>query len=60
METKGNEELLKDVHFYRVRKSWEDEDSQLGAFLDLDLARKNCNKGYSVYKWEGEEVYQNQ
>lgn len=60
VETKGNEELLKDVHFYRVRKSWEDEDSQLGAFLDLDLARKNCKKGYSVYNWEGEEVYQNQ
>ncbi|MGI6007733.1 MAG: glycoside hydrolase family 73 protein [Ruminococcus sp.] len=59
IETKSNDELLKDVHFYRIRKSWEDESSQLGAFLDLDLAKKNCEKGYTVFDWEGEAVYRN-
>lgn len=58
VETKSNDELLENVHFYRIRKSWEDEDSQLGAFLDLDLAKKNCKKGYFVYDWEGKAVYQ--
>ncbi|MGI6010742.1 MAG: glycoside hydrolase family 73 protein [Ruminococcus sp.] len=58
VETKSNDELLKDVRFYRIRKSWEDEDSQLGAFLDLDLAKKNCKKGYTVYDWNGEAVYE--
>lgn len=52
-----NDELLKDVHFYRVRKSWADTSSQLGAFLSLDTAKTACKTGYTVYDWNGNAVY---
>lgn len=45
------------VHWYRVRKTWEDEDSQLGAFLKLEHAKTACPAGYSVYDWEGRVIY---
>ena len=52
-DTKSNEELLQDVQFYRIRKTWEDEDSQQGAYLDLTQAKKVCKKGYSVFSPDG-------
>ena len=45
--------------YYRVRKSWEDTESQLGAYEILDYAINNCPEGYSVYDWNGVEVYSN-
>lgn len=42
---------------YRVRKSWEDTKSQIGAFSSLDNAKKACTDGYSVYDWNGKAVY---
>ena len=43
---------------YRVRKSWSDEDSQKGAFKDLDNAKAMADDtGYNVYDWNGKEVY---
>ena len=44
---------------YRVRKSWEDSKSQLGAYSDLGNAKKECdkNKGYSVFDNKGNKVY---
>lgn len=42
---------------YRVRKSWEDAKSQIGAFSSLDNAKKACTDGYSVYDWNGKAVY---
>jgi N-acetylmuramoyl-L-alanine amidase len=44
---------------YRVRKSWEDSKSQLGAYSDLGNAKKECaeNKGYSVFDSKGNKVY---
>ena len=54
-----NDELLKDVHFYRIRKSWADAESQLGAYLDLELAKEACEEGYSVYDWNGDVIYTN-
>lgn len=43
--------------FYRVRKSWEDSDSQIGAYEVLDNAKKNCPVGYNVYDEKGKIIY---
>lgn len=43
--------------WYRVRKSWNDADSQLGAFLQLEHAKLACPAGYAVYDWNGKVVY---
>ena len=46
---------------YRVRKSWVNQMSQIGAFASLnnakDLADKNKTKGYKVYDHNGKVVY---
>ncbi|MBR6901881.1 MAG: N-acetylmuramoyl-L-alanine amidase [Synergistaceae bacterium] len=44
--------------FYRVRKSWEDANSQLGAFRSLENARKTAaeHEGYYVFNEKGEKV----
>ena len=49
----GNERL------YRVRKSWADKDSQVGAFADLDKAKAACPVGYSVFDSAGKVIYIN-
>ena len=43
--------------WYRIRKSWEDVQSQKGAYKNLELAKENCPKGYFVYDWNGILVY---
>lgn len=44
---------------YRVRKTWADAKSQLGAFKSLESAKKlvDSNKGYSVFNASGKVVY---
>ena len=42
---------------YRVRKSWSDASSQIGAYDYLENAKKNCPEGYAVYDATGKEVY---
>ncbi|MDD3337230.1 MAG: glucosaminidase domain-containing protein [Lachnospiraceae bacterium] len=42
---------------YRVRKSWEDADSQLGAFTSTENAFAACKDGYHVYDGNGNEVH---
>jgi len=42
---------------YRVRKSWSDAKSQIGAFSSLDNAKKACKTGYSVFDENGAVVY---
>lgn len=42
---------------YRVRKSWEDASSQIGAFAVLENAIKACKSGYSVFDSKGNVVY---
>lgn len=44
---------------YRVRKTWNDAQSQKGAFNDLSNAKKcaDKNKGYSVFDESGKAVY---
>lgn len=42
---------------YRVRKSWKDTKSQIGAFSILANAKLACKKGYSVFDESGKVVY---
>lgn len=42
---------------YRVRKSWGDAASQIGAYEVLENAKKACLTGYTVYDWNGNAVY---
>ena len=44
---------------YRVRKSWADAKSQLGAYSSLENAKKACKVGYSVFDANGSAVYTN-
>ena len=45
--------------YYRVRKSWEDAASQLGAYTVLANAMAMADKhlGYEDYDWNGKQVY---
>ena len=47
------------VKYYRVRKSWEDATSQLGAYTMLANAKAMADKnpGYEVYDWNGKQIY---
>jgi N-acetylmuramoyl-L-alanine amidase CwlA len=42
---------------YRVRKTWKDAASQIGAYQSLDNAKKACKAGYSVFDSKGKVVY---
>lgn len=44
---------------YRIRKTWADAKSQIGAYASLDNAKKNCPEGYSVFDWNGKCCYYN-
>lgn len=48
-----------DKIMYHVRKSWDDGQSQAGAFENLDNAKKCCDKhsGYSVFDNNGNAIY---
>lgn len=47
------------MELYRVRKSWDDAGSQIGAFYSLERAQEIADKnpGYSVYDSAGKCVY---
>ena len=50
----------KPKELYRVRKTWEDSKSQIGAYTVLDNAKKACDKagsGYEVYNASGVAIY---
>lgn len=42
---------------YRVRKTWKDAASQIGAFAILENAIKACKSGYSVFDGKGNKIY---
>ncbi len=48
---------VQETKFYRVRKSWSDAASQLGAYTVLVNAKANCPAGYAVFDWNGKEIY---
>lgn len=43
--------------YYRIRKSWEDETSQIGAYKSLENAKEDWKEGYTIYDWNGKVVY---
>ena len=46
--------------YYRVRKDWDDPQSQIGAYTEFDNAKKACDKagvGYEVYDDTGVAIY---
>lgn len=50
----------KKPYYYRVRKSWADAKSQIGAYVELANAKNNCDKagvGYHVFDEEGKIIY---
>lgn len=53
----GSSEATTSTEYYRVRRSWEDESSQIGAWEKLELAKAACKAGYTVYDWNGKAVY---
>lgn len=44
---------------YRVRTSWDNAKSQIGAYSILENAKKACANGYTVYDINGKAVYSN-
>ncbi len=52
-------ESLDMIKYYRVRKSWGDAASQLGAYSIFDNAKAMADKhpGYKVYDWNGKQIY---
>lgn len=42
---------------YRIRKSWKNAKSQIGAYESLANAKKACKPGYTVYDKDGKAVY---
>lgn len=53
-ETKEEKKSL-----FRVRKTWEDAKSQIGAYSSLENAKKACPEGYSVFDENGKSLYTN-
>jgi len=53
----GGGEPVTETKWYRVRKSWADTKSQLGAYEVLENAKKNCPVGYTVFDADGKAVY---
>lgn len=53
--TESSEKIV----WYRVRKSWSDSKSQLGAYKILDNAKACADKnpGYSVFNSDGKKIY---
>ena len=48
-----------EIKWYRVRTSWDNEKSQLGAYEKLENAKANCPAGYTVYNSAGKALYTN-
>ena len=44
-------------NLYRVRKTWADEKSQIGAYSNLENAKAACKSGYTVFDSNGKAVY---
>lgn len=42
---------------YRIRKSWNDSASQIGAYSSLDKAKAACKSGYYIFDSNGNVVY---
>ena len=45
------------AEMYRIRKSWAEAGSQIGAYTSLENAKKAWKEGYVIYNSKGEAVY---
>lgn len=45
------------TELYRVRRTWKDVTSQIGAYKNLNNAKNACKNGYSVFDSKGNIVY---
>ena len=45
---------------YRIRKSWADAASQIGAYTNLEYAKAACKDGYAVFDATGTQVWPEQ
>ena len=47
------------IKWYRIRIAWDKPETQIGAYLDLETAKKDCDShpGFSVYDDSGKAVY---
>ena len=48
-----------DTKWFRVRKSWGDDSSQIGAYASAENAKAACPYLYSVYDSDGNAIYTN-
>lgn len=46
-----------DKTLYRVRRSWHESASQLGAYASLENAKRACPQGYYIFDGSGHIVY---
>lgn len=53
----GNNKPAPAEPLYRVRKTWKDAKSQIGAYRSLANAKKACKVGYHVFDEKGNVVY---
>lgn len=56
----NNNSVTTNKNLYRVRKTWNDSKSQVGAYADLNNAKAAANKagaGFSVYDATGKKIY---
>ena len=53
----GSSATPSEKQLYRVRKSWSDAKSQIGAFSSLENAKKTCKAGYTVFDEKGNAVF---
>lgn len=52
------ENIQEPERWYRIRKEWDLPETQLGAYKDFELAKKNCPDDYAVFDWNGKAVYE--
>ena len=52
-----NKRLCVSEEMYRIRKSWDDVKSQVGAYKNLENAKKACPNGYYVFNSAGKVIY---
>ena len=55
----GTSAATKPEKWYRIRKSWSDASSQIGAYTELENAKAAADEhpGYTVYDWYGKVMY---
>ncbi|WP_330664948.1 glucosaminidase domain-containing protein [[Clostridium] scindens] len=60
MSGTGTSPATQTRELYRVRKTWADAKSQIGAFSVLENAKAVCKEGYTVFNSKGQAVFSNE